>query len=414
MTVKLRGSSILMAGLLACSSLALAANTQMKTEIYAGSGDKLFGYSLAADGTLQQNSVTQLPAPLQFAVADKGNRHLYVASSNINGANPGDTHTLSAFTIDHATGQLHPLGAPVKLEQRPIHLTLDRDGTHALLAYNLTPTLTVHALERDGRIGAQVKQDQPIQPGVFTHQVTVTPNNAFVIAPGRGNDASAGRPEDLGTLSTFSYAAGKLTSAGVTTLAPSIGPRHVAYHPRLPLAYVAMERGSSIYTYPLTKEGRLAEQPLFKSNTLDPHWQAEADEGIKKGGVIQVRADGKYLYATNRSDELRPGASPAVFKHGENDVIVYALNSKTGEPTLLQHIATHGVEARTISVTPGNRWLVVGNQKSGQVTQGTATQAVKANIALFRIKPDGTLAFHRKYDMAEPDKSLMWVEALQL
>lgn len=80
----------------------------------------------------------------------------------------------------------------------------------------------------------------------------------------------------------------------------------------------------------------------------------------------------------------------------------------------MQHIPTQGVEARTISVAPGNQWFIVGNQKGGQVQRGTATEAEKANIAVFRIKPDGTLAFHRKYDMPEPGRSLMWVEALQL
>ena len=171
MRFKLQPCSFLLAGVLASSShAALAANTQAMTEIYAGFGDKLLGYALAPDGSLTQNGVVQLPAPLQFAVADKGNRHLYVASSNINGANPGDVHMLSAFTIDHATGQLMPLGEPVKLEQRPIYLTLDRDGTHALLAYNLAPTVTVHVLQPDGSLGAQVKQAQPIKSGVFTHR----------------------------------------------------------------------------------------------------------------------------------------------------------------------------------------------------------------------------------------------------
>ncbi|AJG12596.1 hypothetical protein RK21_01088 [Pseudomonas plecoglossicida] len=39
---------------------------------------------------------------------------------------------------------------------------------------------------------------------------------------------------------------------------------------------------------------------------------------------------------------------------------------------------------------------------------------VSANIAIFRIKPDGILAIYRKYDMSEAGKSLIWVEALQL
>ncbi|EKT4450941.1 MULTISPECIES: hypothetical protein [Pseudomonas] len=53
---------------------------------------------------------------------------------------------------------------------------------------------------------------------------------------------------------------------------------------------------------------------------------------------------------------------------------MFALDAKTGEPKRLQHISTHGVEALTISVAPGNQWLIVGNQKDGQVQRGPVTE----------------------------------------
>ena len=44
--------------------------------------------------------------------------------------------------------------------------------------------------------------------------------------------------------------------------------------------------------------------------------------------MILVRPDGKYLYVTNRSDELQTTEKPAMFKHGENDIAVYVLDAK--------------------------------------------------------------------------------------
>lgn len=385
------------------------------TAIYASFGEELRHYSLAKDNaSLKLEDTLSLPATVQFAVADAAHRHLYVISSNMSATNPGDINVLNAFTIDRKTGHLSPLGSPVKLKERPIHLTLDREGRYALIAYNKSATLSVHPIDKDGQVGAAVEQKQPPQAGIFTHQVTVMPGNKFVIAPGRGNDATPGRPEDLGTLTTFAFKDGQLTPASKMEFEPKIGPRHVVYAPNAPLAYVAMERGSSVYTYNIAENGQLADQPLFKTSTLDPNWVSDADEGIKKGGVIQISPDGKFLYVTNRSDEVVSEGAQVIFKHGENDVVAFALDAKTGEPKPLQHIDSQGVEARTFTLLPDRKLLIVGNQKSGLAKRDGKVVNVKANLALFNVKPDGTLSYSKKYEMDDPAKSLMWVEALNI
>lgn len=318
MIFKLQGSSVLLAEVfIVASQVVMAANTQAVTQIYAGSEGNVIGYSLAFDGIITQNSVIQLPALLQFAVAEKGNRHLYVASSNIDDAKPGDFHRLSAFTIDHASGHLEPLDDPEKFEQWPVYLTLDRDGTHSCwptIWRQLSPFMRwgqmVVSVYRSSRINRLSRGFSPVRSRSY-------PNNRFVISPGRGNDASSSNPENLGTLSTYAYVHGKFPPVGGDTFASKVGPCHVVYHPCAPLAYMAKERGSSIYTYRLTQEGRLANEPVFKTSILNPHWQAEDDEGINKDGVILVRPDGKYLYGTNRSDKLHTIGKPAVFKHGK-------------------------------------------------------------------------------------------------
>lgn len=383
------------------------------TAIYASFGEELRHYSLAKDNAgLKLEETLSLPATVQFAVPDAAHRHLYVISSNMSATNPGDVNVLSAFTIDQKTGRLTALGTPVKLKERPIHMTLDREGRYALVAYNKSATLSVHPIEKDGQVGATVEQKQLPQAGIFTHQVTVMPGNKLVIAPGRGNDPTPGHPEDLGTLTTFAFQDGQLSPAGKVVFEPGIGPRHVAYPPKVPLVYVAMERGSSIYTYTLGDNGQLAAQPSFKTSTLDPRWVPDKDEGIKKGGVIQISPDGKFLYVTNRSDEVVSEGAQVIFKHGENDVVTFALDPGTGEPKLLQHIDTQGVEARTFTLLEDQKLLIVGNQKSGLAKKDGKVGNLKANLAVFHIKSDGTLSFAKKYEMDDPAKSLMWVEAV--
>jgi hypothetical protein len=53
--------------------------------------------------------------------------------------------------------------------------------------------------------------------------------------------------------------------------------------------------------------------------------------------------------------------------------------------------------------------LVVGNQSSGVTGEGAARTAVPANLAVFRVKADGTLEFVRRYDMAAGRKPLWWM-----
>ena len=68
------------------------------------------------------------------------------------------SHGLTAFKVDEASGELTPDGSPAPLRSRPIHLTTDVNGMHVLVAYNDPSGVSVHRLEPDGRIGAEVMQ----------------------------------------------------------------------------------------------------------------------------------------------------------------------------------------------------------------------------------------------------------------
>lgn len=405
--------SLLYVAVASASLQSLAANAS--TAVYASYGEELQHYSLNdKSGSLTLDETVKLPATIQFAVADASRKHLYVISSNMSATNPGDVNTLNAFSIAPKTGRLTPLGEPVKLKERPIHMTLDRNDHFALVAYNQSGTVTVHPILENGGVGEAVQQDQPVHTGIFTHQVTVMPSNQFVLVPGRGNDADKGKPEDIGTLTTFAYKDGKLTQVNQVQTPPGIGPRHTVYSPTMPLAYIGMERGSAVWTYKIADNGQLAPEPIFKISSIDPHWKSEPNEGIKKGGVIRISDDGKHLYTNNRSDSTDMEGNRTVFRHGENDVAVFALDAKTGEPKLLQEIDTRGLEARTFTIDPEHKRMIVGNQKSGWVKKDGKLVEVKANLAVFKIKNDGTLTFEKKYDMKDPQKPLMWVDSFKV
>ena len=121
-----------------------------------------FDVDLEAASLTQRGTVT-VPAGVQYVWPHPSRQYLYVASSNRGpGATSatGDTHHLTAFRVDAATGALHAHGEPVPLPWRAIHMSLDRTGNFALTAYNLPSSVSVHRINPrrdDRRAGAAAR-----------------------------------------------------------------------------------------------------------------------------------------------------------------------------------------------------------------------------------------------------------------
>ena len=88
---------------------------------------------------------------------------------------------------------------------------------------------------------------------------------------------------------------------------------------------------------------------------------------------------------------------------------MFRINEATGEPSLIQNVDSHGFTPRTFALDPSGRLLVVGNQSSVSVREGDSTTMVPANLAVFRVGNDGTLAFLQRHDVAVGRKPLWWM-----
>ena len=388
-----------------------------KTVVYASLDAELSRYELdVANATLTKLGSVTMPANIQFAVVHPSGRYLYVVSSNAGSGTlgaKGDKHLLSVLKIDPATGALQMYGESTILPERPIHVTVDRKGQYVLVAFNQSGTVRSYQIMKDGLIGEEVTQKEKIDAGIFTHQVTVTPSNQTVIALGRGNEAVAGKSADIGSISTFAYKNGALSLISKKYFEDGLGPRHLAYHPTNPWVYVGLERGSKVFMYRLKADGTLSSEPIFrKESLLDP---ANVHRERQKGGCIQIHPNGKYLYVTNRADGTAKEDGKTIWAGGENNIAVFEIDSKTGEPTLIQHIDTQGIEARTFNIDPSGQLLIAANQKTMLVREdGETLTTVPANLAIFRIGTDGKLEFIRKYDVNAGQKWLLWSDIRKL
>ena len=382
-----------------------------KVMLYASVGPQLTHYDVDVENaTLTPRNSVSLPANVHYAWPHASREYLYVASSNSAsgiGGVVGDKHHVTAFRIDPATGALTPHGAPIPLPTRPIHMTSDIPSRHLLVAFSNPSGVRVYRVNSDATPGAEVPQNEAIDPGIYGHQVRVGLDNRLAILVTRGHDAAAGKPEEPGALKVFRYQDGQLTQE--ISIAPGggygFGPRHLDFHPTKPWVYVSLERQNRLDMFAISGD-RLSPEPVFSKGTL-------AEPGNIRGrqvaGTIHVHPNGRFVYVANRASSTVGEGAERVFAGGENTLAVFAIDPATGEPNPIQHVDTRGIHCRTFHIDPSGRLLIAAHIMGLPVREGGDTRIIPACLSVFRIGTDGRLDFVRKYDVDVGDQQMFWM-----
>ncbi|MCO8161083.1 lactonase family protein [Pseudomonas sp. 21LCFQ010] len=381
------------------------------TMVYAAHGERLLQYQLdKVNARVTLMDELSLDANIQYAVVDSARQHLYVIASDAGAGKSGakgTVHRLYAFKI-LANGLLQRWGTSVPLPERPIHLAIDPKCCYLFVAYNQSAFLGMHPIARDGSVGAAVEHAHPPSAGTFTHQVMVCPDRSSVIALARGNDEEEDRSEELGSAHAFSFDTGQLKAISDQSFPAGIGPRHLAFHPLQPWVYIVLERGNKLSMHCLSADGAVQCPPNYQVETLRDSLHITSKK--QRGGAVKIHPNGRYLYVSNRSDAVNPGQRQDVFSGGENTLAVFALDPASGEPRLIQHVETQGVEARTLSIEASGQMLIVANQKSVWIEEGATDRRLLACLSFFEIGPQGLLKFVGKHQMPDDGRWLLWLD----
>jgi 6-phosphogluconolactonase (cycloisomerase 2 family) len=371
-----------------------------RARLYAGVGAELVHYEVdVGEAALIRKASVNLPGNLLYAWPHASRRYFYVATSDyVRRGPPTSAHHLCAFRVDPETGALRAHGEAVQLPNYATHMSTDIPSEHALVTYPKPSSISVHRIRPDGTIGGEVKQNS-LDSGIHPHQIRLTPSNAAAIVVCRGEVAKRDKPEQLGALKVFEYHHGLLRNKA--SVAPNVshdfGPRHLDFHPTGPWVYVTLEHQSKLYTYRLDGD-ELGAEPLFRSETLaEPH--DVPHERKQMAGAIHVHPNGRFVYVANRAYSLMNYEGSRVFRGGENNIAVYAIDQRSGEPTLIQHMDTRGFYTRTFALDPSGKILIAANMIPIPVRNGTALETVPASLAVFRVADDGRLDYVRKYDV---------------
>ncbi len=247
----------------------------------------------------------------------------------------------------------------------PCHLALDRPSACLAVANYSSGSVAFIQLDRrtgvpapatvfrhaDTGIGAGMGtgKDHDRQEAPHAHWVGFSPDRRWLHAV------------DLGADAIFAYRfdpqARSVAPPVVAWRAPAgAGPRHIARHPRQPLAYVVCELSNALYTLDARSDGHFVTRHSI--STLPKGYT-----GASQAAHIAIDRAGRRLYVSNR---------------GHDSIAVFALDA-AGVPTLLQHIASGGHWPRVFALLDDERQLVVGNERSG-------------TLVVFRVAGDGRLA----------------------
>ena len=374
------------------------------TYLYGSLGATLTQYQIGASaGTLKSLSHIVLPSDVQYCVKHPTKALLHVACSDGGPSKAGTKNFICTLSID-TDGSLKLQSEATALHSRPIHISIDRNAQHLLLAYNAPSAFSVHRLKKDGAVGENVKQSA-VELGACAHQIVVTPDNQRVVLPVRGNDPEHGKSELPGSIEIFDYVEGILTHRQklIPNAGYEFGPRHVDFHPTKPWMYLSIERQNQIAFFEL---GKTVAGPLWRKTTLAQPDQLKPRQLV---GAIHVHPNGKFVYVSNRADGTIDHEGKQIFNGAENTISTFSIDAETGEPTLIHTEDTRGMHVRTFSIDPSGATLIAGCMIARDALIDGVVEHVPGGLSVFRIQEDGTLRFLNKHDVDVGSDKLFWL-----
>lgn len=173
------------------------------------------------------------------------------------------------------------------------------------------------------------------QDGPHAHYMQRTPDDQFVVSC------------DLGTDEVITYRVKEdaLIQQHILKVTEGTGPRHLVFHPTLPVAYLVGELSSEILVLDYHSDGSFTAKQRIST-------VPEGYTGSNSGAAIRVSQNGQHVYASNR---------------GHDSIVVYETHSE-GRLTTVQWQPTFGEVPRDFNFDETDTFLIVGHQNTPALT----------------------------------------------
>lgn len=263
----------------------------------------------------------------------------------------GDGDYATSFRIDPSSGKIAPLNKGATGGINGVCQALSQNNRFLIVANYGSGTVAVLPVADTGELSDQI-QLVPLQgsPGPHRveqtsshpHQIVFDPSGKFVLVPDKGLDRVF--------IFHFDGKSGRLTATdqGSVQTRAAAGPRHLAFHPTLPVVWVLNELNSSVATYAWdAATGSLKPQQVLPS--LPPDFT-----GDSTAAEIAVSGDGRFVYCSNR---------------GHDSIALYSADPHSGLLKSIGWTPSAGKTPRYIGFDPTRQFLCCANEQGDSVTQ---------------------------------------------
>jgi 6-phosphogluconolactonase (cycloisomerase 2 family) len=314
-----------------------------------------------ASGAWSHEQLLEIVNP-SFLALDRAQRFLYSIHS--------DLDEVSAYAIDKQTGRITALNRQSCGGKNAVHLSIEPTGRWIITANYATGSVGVVPIEKDGTLGPRADlvtlqgepgPDRVRQASSHPHEIVFDPSGRFIAVP------------DLGLDRIFVFrldaASGKLAPNDPPFVATQkrAGPRHIAFHPKMPFAYVVNELASTVVTYRFDPQrGSLQAIQILPSTP-------SSYTGELSSAEITVAPDGRFVYASNRCN---------------NSIVSFAVDGDAGTLTPIGWAPTHANSPRFFGLDPAVKYLYAANADEGF---GPPEEKNTDTIVQFSVEANGAL-----------------------
>ena len=263
--------------------------------------------------------------------------------------------TTKGMNVFDVSTLVHPVG----------YNSVDRSGRFFMTVHYGTGSVATYPLGKDGSIGDLAHS--LTTPQREAHCILTTPDNRFVYIPCVKNNNALFQY-------AFDDASGKLVPLKTFNAEPPamFGPRHVAYHPTLPIAYFSNEQQLGASVYEIGKEGQLSD--LQHVNTIPRRSPFEQGKRDLHASDIALTPDGRLLFVALRD-----------FNGEEDSVFSFSVDSngklRPAARTLVGDIPWK------LTLSPDGKHLAI-------------CESGLRRITLFAVQSDGSLTRHPGVEIA--------------
>jgi 6-phosphogluconolactonase (cycloisomerase 2 family) len=324
-----------------------------------GEGIYLVRVDLRTGELTKLKTFTGISNPSWLAI-HPSKRFLYAVNEDF--SPPDDT--VSAFSLNPATGDLTFLNAVSAQGFGPAHCSVHPSGRYVFVANYGSGNVAVLPIVAGGGLGAAVDAKNDVD--ACTPACPVGPTNAQNAPPGSfaisGHDAPHAHiidsdptgnyvlVNDLGLDRTiiwkFNAVTGKLSDPKTVPSSPGAGPRHFAFHPNNRWFYSLNEEASTL-AFMIWNASSGSLTPVSEIQTLPQNFV-----GTNFTSEIIISRDGRYAYAANRLHDT---------------IAIFELDHR-GVPTLIDEEWTRGDYPRNINIDPTGNYMYACNHRSDAVT----------------------------------------------